>query len=112
MTAVDRAAPEPQAAAQPEVAEIRYAGWAVRSALVLAPWGFVIANASYAWMIRNGGNDETGSPEHWPWPQAGPDHPSARDRCRHGRMPADHSGSADSVPCGAGGLGWPSSADP
>ena len=30
-------------------------------ALVLAPWGFVIANASYAWMIRNGGSDSTGA---------------------------------------------------
>ena len=30
-------------------------------ALVLAPWGFVIANASYGWMIRNGGSDETGA---------------------------------------------------
>jgi hypothetical protein len=30
-------------------------------ALILAPWGFVITNASYAWMIRNGGSDETGA---------------------------------------------------
>jgi hypothetical protein len=30
-------------------------------ALVLAPWGFVIANACYGWMIRNGGSDETGA---------------------------------------------------
>ena len=30
-------------------------------ALVLAPWGFVITNASYAWMIRDGGSDETGA---------------------------------------------------
>ena len=30
-------------------------------ALVLAPWGFVIANASYAWMIRNGGSDSSGA---------------------------------------------------
>jgi hypothetical protein len=30
-------------------------------ALVLAPWGFVITNACYAWMIRNGGGDETGA---------------------------------------------------
>jgi len=37
-----------------------YAGW-VGLALVVAPWGFVIANASYAWMIRNGGSDSTGA---------------------------------------------------
>ena len=30
-------------------------------ALVVAPWGFVITNASYAWMIRNGGSDSTGA---------------------------------------------------
>jgi len=30
-------------------------------ALILAPWGFVIANACYGWMIRNGGSDETGA---------------------------------------------------
>jgi hypothetical protein len=27
----------------------------------LAPWGFVITNASYAWTIRNGGSDSTGA---------------------------------------------------
>jgi len=30
-------------------------------ALIVAPWGFVITNACYAWMIRNGGSDETGA---------------------------------------------------
>jgi hypothetical protein len=30
-------------------------------ALVIAPWGFVVANASYAWAIRDGGSDETGA---------------------------------------------------
>jgi hypothetical protein len=30
-------------------------------ALVLAPWGFVVANAAYAWAIRHGGSDETGA---------------------------------------------------
>lgn len=30
-------------------------------ALLLAPWGFVIANACYGWKIRNGGSDETGA---------------------------------------------------
>jgi len=29
--------------------------------LILAPWGFVITNASYAWTIRNGGSDSTGA---------------------------------------------------
>ena len=30
-------------------------------ALVLAPWGFLVANGAYAWAIRNGGSDETGA---------------------------------------------------
>ena len=30
-------------------------------ALVFAPWGFAITNACYAWMIRDGGGDETGA---------------------------------------------------
>ena len=29
--------------------------------MILAPWGFVIASASYGRMIRNGGSDETGA---------------------------------------------------
>jgi hypothetical protein len=29
------------------------------AALLLAPWGFVIANAADAWMTRHGGSDET-----------------------------------------------------
>lgn len=29
-------------------------------AMLLAPWGFVVANAGYAWATRNGGSDETG----------------------------------------------------
>jgi hypothetical protein len=58
MTAVDRATPT-QDIAQPDVSgRLRRLGGAL--ALVLAPWGFVIANASYAWMIRNGGTDSTG----------------------------------------------------
>ena len=28
-------------------------------ALLVAPWGFVIANAGYAWMTRHGGSDDT-----------------------------------------------------
>jgi hypothetical protein len=59
MTAVDRATPT-QDIAQPDVSgRLRRLGGAL--ALVLAPWGFVIANASYAWMIRNGGSDSTGA---------------------------------------------------
>src|SRR6187200_537860 len=37
---------------------VRQVGGAL--ALIVAPWGFVISNACYAWMIRNGGSDETG----------------------------------------------------
>ena len=59
MTAVDRAAAT-QEIAQPDApGRVRRLGGAL--ALVLAPWGFVIANASYAWMIRNGGSDSTGA---------------------------------------------------
>ncbi|SBT37114.1 hypothetical protein [Micromonospora narathiwatensis] len=29
--------------------------------MVLAPWGFVVANACYAWATRNGGSDQTGA---------------------------------------------------
>ena len=59
MTATAQSA-QPQAAAQPgSLGRVPRLGGAL--ALVLAPWGFVIANASYAWMIRNGGNDETGA---------------------------------------------------
>jgi hypothetical protein len=38
---------------------VRQVGGAL--ALIVAPWGFVISNACYAWMIRNGGSDETGA---------------------------------------------------
>jgi hypothetical protein len=59
MTAVDRAA-SAQGAAQPATPErLRRLGGAL--SLILAPWAFVITNASYAWMIRNGGSDETGA---------------------------------------------------
>ncbi|MFD2764450.1 hypothetical protein [Micromonospora eburnea] len=30
-------------------------------AMVLAPWGFLVANACYAWATRDGGSDETGA---------------------------------------------------
>lgn len=45
-------------AAQPTTRFRRRAGAA---ALVLAPWGFVGANASYAWATRHGGDDLTGA---------------------------------------------------
>jgi hypothetical protein len=66
MTAVDRSVTgaEPvegrastSAARMP--GRVRRVGGAL--ALILAPWGFVVTNASYAWMIRNGGTDETGA---------------------------------------------------
>jgi hypothetical protein len=66
MTAVDQSAmrPEPvEGRTSTDSAvltrRIRRLGGAL--ALILAPWGFVITNASYAWMIRNGGSDETGA---------------------------------------------------
>ena len=34
---------------------------AAAAALFVAPWGFVVCNAAYAWAIRNGGSDETGA---------------------------------------------------
>jgi hypothetical protein len=59
MTAVDRATPT-QDITQPDASgRLRRLGGAL--ALAIAPWGFVIANASYAWMIRNGGSDSTGA---------------------------------------------------
>jgi hypothetical protein len=59
MTAVDRAAPT-QGVVQPDTpGRVRRLGGAL--ALVLAPWAFVVANLSYAWMIRNGGSDEPGA---------------------------------------------------
>jgi hypothetical protein len=59
MAAIQEAAAA-QRVAQPESGQrLRRVGGAL--ALVLAPWGFVITNATYAWMIRNGGSDETGA---------------------------------------------------
>ena len=59
MAAIQEAA-SAQRVAQPESGQrLRRVGGAL--ALVLAPWGFVITNATYAWMIRNGGSDETGA---------------------------------------------------
>lgn len=71
MTALDRATPTRTVAQPPAAGElVRRLGGAL--ALLVAPWGFVIANASYAWMIRNGGTDETGA-EALALAAAGPD---------------------------------------
>jgi hypothetical protein len=59
MTAVEQTVPR-QGVAQPDApGRVRRLGGAL--ALIVAPWGFVAANASYAWMIRNGGSDSTGA---------------------------------------------------
>ncbi len=59
MTAVEQTVPR-QGAAQPDApGRVRRLGGAL--ALIVAPWGFVAANASYAWMIRNGGSDSAGA---------------------------------------------------
>jgi hypothetical protein len=59
MTAIDQTSPAPGVARPDAQKRVRRLGGAF--ALVLAPWGFVIANACYAWSIRNGGTDETGA---------------------------------------------------
>jgi len=59
MTALDRAAPETQVAESEAPGRVRRLGGAL--ALFLAPWGFVITNACFAWMIRERGSDETGA---------------------------------------------------
>ena len=59
MTAVDRATPDFAVAEAAATGRVRRLGGAL--ALILAPWGFLIANVTYAWMIRNGGSDETGA---------------------------------------------------
>jgi hypothetical protein len=71
MTAVERTRPQPVedlpttgsgrtlVAKREATSRVRRLGGAL--ALILAPWGFVITNASYAWAIRNGGSDETGA---------------------------------------------------
>ena len=51
--------PVSQATTPPSTSGVRRLGSAV--AMVLAPWGFVITNACYAYAIRNGGSDETGA---------------------------------------------------
>lgn len=66
MTAVDQSAlrPEPvggraSTSSAQMTGRVRRLGGAL--ALIVAPWGFVITNACYGWMIRNGGSDETGA---------------------------------------------------
>ena len=66
MTAVDQSAmrPEPvERRASTSSAQMtgRVGRLGGALALIVAPWGFVITNACYAWMIRNGGSDETGA---------------------------------------------------
>jgi hypothetical protein len=59
MAAIQQAVSETPVAQPESGRRLRQLGGAL--ALVLAPWGFVIANASYGWVIRNGGSDETGA---------------------------------------------------
>jgi hypothetical protein len=59
MTATEQTVPASDLAEQLPGQRVRRLSGAV--ALLLAPWGFVITNACYAWMIRNGGSDETGA---------------------------------------------------
>jgi hypothetical protein len=66
MTAVEQSAMRPEPVEQQASTSSAHTTEPVRRlggalALALAPWGFVIANASYGWMIRNGGSDETGA---------------------------------------------------
>ena len=59
MTALEQAGAAPDVAQPDSPYRVRRLSGAL--ALVLAPWGFAITNACYAWMIRNGGGDETGA---------------------------------------------------
>lgn len=59
MTATVEASARPARSGQPPTSGVRRVGTAL--AMVLAPWGFVITNASYAWAIRDGGSDATGA---------------------------------------------------
>lgn len=53
------AAPATAAAGAHRTARLRRIG--VGLALIVAPWGLLIANAGYAWATRHGGSDETGA---------------------------------------------------
>jgi hypothetical protein len=59
MTATVSQTRVPPTAAPLPTGGVRRVGSAV--AMLLAPWGFVITNACYAYAIRNGGSDETGA---------------------------------------------------
>ena len=59
MTATVEATSRPVEPVRPPTSGVRRVGSAL--AMVLAPWGFVITNATYAWAIRNGGSDATGA---------------------------------------------------
>jgi hypothetical protein len=59
VTATEQTVPASHLAEQLPGQRVRRLSGAV--ALLLAPWGFVITNACYAWMIRHGGSDETGA---------------------------------------------------
>jgi hypothetical protein len=59
MTALEQAGAAPDVAQPDSPHRVRRMSGAL--ALVLAPWGFAITNACYAWMIRNGAGDETGA---------------------------------------------------
>ena len=59
MTTVDRAVVAP---VDPDVTGLdRTRRVAAAAALLVAPWGFVVCNAAYAWAIRNGGRDDSGA---------------------------------------------------
>jgi hypothetical protein len=49
----------PRAGGDAQTDALRRRGGAV--ALLVAPWGFVVANGLYAWATRHGGSDETGA---------------------------------------------------
>jgi hypothetical protein len=59
MTATARADVATVAPSAPRTGGMRRVGCAL--AMVLAPWGFVVANTAYALAIRDGGNEDTGA---------------------------------------------------
>jgi hypothetical protein len=59
MTAMARAELAAAASPAPPTSGMRRIGGAL--AMVLAPWGFVVANTAYMLAIRDGGNEDTGA---------------------------------------------------
>jgi hypothetical protein len=59
MTAVTQTVRPPVEVRDTRLERARRMGLAL--ACLVAPWGFVITNAGYAWAIRNGASDETGA---------------------------------------------------